>query len=160
MVTRFQTGGAFAPFAEPRLLELAYRVDRTDPPAAELEQAISVVVPGARVTTRPVRIFERQLSQPRFLAFLLGALGVLAVILTVVGVLGVVNHEVTRRTKEMGIRLALGADASRIRRLVLGGALIPALLGSLLGLSASLWFTETLRALLYGLSPQTRPCMR
>jgi ABC-type antimicrobial peptide transport system permease subunit len=68
-------------------------------------------------------------------------------------VLGVVNHEVVRRTREIGIRLALGADALRIRRLVVRGALIPAFLGGLLGLSVALWFTETLRALLYGLSP-------
>jgi ABC-type antimicrobial peptide transport system permease subunit len=80
-------------------------------------------------------------------------LAVLAILLTVVGVFGVVNHEVARRTKEIGIRLALGAEPPRIRRLVLAGALAPALLGGILGLSVSLWFTETLRSLLYGLSP-------
>jgi putative ABC transport system permease protein len=149
----FQKGGAFIPFSRAWGYYLAYRVDRADVPVADLTSVASAVLPGARVTTRPLQVFEDQLGQPRFLALLLGALGTLAMVLTFIGVLGVVNHEVVRRTREIGIRLALGADATRIRRFVLRGALIPAFLGGVLGLSASLWFTETLRALLYGLNP-------
>ena len=149
----FQKGGAFVPFAKPRFYIIAYRAESAAPQSNELAALVAAVAPGVRVTTRPLQVFERQLGQPRFLALLLGALGVLAVVLTLVGVLGVVNHEVVRRTKEIGIRAALGPDPRRIRRIVLSGALVPAFLGGLLGLSASLWLTEALRALLYGLSP-------
>ena len=149
----FQKGGAFVPFAKPRFYIITYRAERGAPQSSELAALVAAVAPGMRVTTQPLQVFERQLGQPRFLALLLGALGVLAVVLTLVGVLGVVNHEVVRRTKEIGIRAALGADPQRIRRIVLSGALVPAFLGGMLGLSASLWLTEALRALLYGLSP-------
>jgi len=149
----FQKGGAFVPFTKPRFYILTYRTDPDAPSIAALASIVTGVAPGTRVTTRPVQLFERQLGQPRFLALLLGALGLLAIALTFVGALGVVSHEVARRTREMGIRLALGADPARIRTLVLRGALLPAFAGGLLGLSASLWFMETLRALLYGLNP-------
>jgi putative ABC transport system permease protein len=150
---RFQRGGAFLPFSRSRFYIIAYRAERSDPTIAELTSIVGQVVPGTRATSQPLELFERQLGQPRFLALLLGVLAVLAILLTVVGVFGVVNHEVARRTKEIGIRLALGAEPPRIRRLVLAGALAPALLGGILGLSVSLWLTETLRSLLYGLSP-------
>jgi putative ABC transport system permease protein len=151
--TGFQRGGAFLPFSRSRSYIVAYRADPSAPTMAELTAIAGEVVPGTRATSRPLELFERQLGQPRFLALLLGVLAAIAILLTVVGVFGVVNHEVARRTKEIGIRVALGAETPRIRRLVLGGALAPALLGGILGLSVSLWFTETLRSLLYGLSP-------
>ena len=112
------------------------------------------VEPRAEVGINPVRPFERVLGQPRFLATLLGTLGVLTIVLTLVGVFGVVNHEAARRTREVGIRMSLGADAGRIRRLVLRRALGPAAVGVALGVGASLWWTRTLQSLLFGLSPQ------
>jgi ABC-type antimicrobial peptide transport system permease subunit len=77
---------------------------------------------GARVEP-----LERTLAQPRFLVALLGALA------SVVGVFGVVNHQGLQRTREIGIRIALGAEARSIGRLVLWRALLPTALGITLG---------------------------
>ncbi len=152
--TRFQRGGGFVPFGKrPTSWSFLYRVAGTSPSVKMLEATAAEVEPGTTVSARPLVIFERQLAEPRFLAMVLGTLGTVAVLLTLIGVFGIVAHEVTRRTKELGIRVALGADSTRIQRLVLKGSLLPAVGGGLLGLSASLWFTGTLRALLYGLNP-------
>jgi putative ABC transport system permease protein len=75
------------------------------------------------------------------------------VALTVVGLYGVVSHGVAQRTREMGIRIALGAETARIAALIVLQALKPAALGVALGLAASVWWTETLRSLLYGFTP-------
>jgi putative ABC transport system permease protein len=107
----------------------------------------------AEVTAAPLQVFERSLGQPRFLAILLGTLGALAIALTVVGLYGVVSHGVARRTREMGIRIALGAETMRIARLIVMQTLKPAALGVGLGLAVSLWWTETMRAFLYAFSP-------
>lgn len=133
-------------------VSIVVRADHDDAaPLSAARQIAADAAPAARVTFTPVRPFERTLGQPRFLAVLLGALSVVAVILTVVGVFGVVNHEVVRRTREVGIRMALGASAGRIRRFLLSRAIVPALLGVVAGTLASLWWTPTLEALLFGL---------
>jgi putative ABC transport system permease protein len=77
----------------------------------------------------------------------------LTVALTIVGVFGIVHHDVTRRTREMGIRISLGADARRILALVLSRALVPALLGMAAGVGVALWWTRALALLLFGLEP-------
>ena len=148
-------GNAFIPFdAEPRSFTLLFRPGRVDIPLQQVAAIVQEVEPRAEVGINPVRPFERVLGQPRFLATLLGTLGVLTIVLTLVGVFGVVNHEAARRTREVGIRMSLGADAGRIRRLVLRRALGPAAVGVALGVGASLWWTRTLQSLLFGLSPQ------
>ncbi len=111
-------------------------------------------LPNVGVTTRDFRLFETTLGQPRFLATLLSALSLLTIILTAVGVFAIVSHQASRRTREVGIRLALGASAAGIGRLVLGGALGPAVLGSAAGLAAAMWWTPTLQALLFRIGPR------
>jgi ABC-type antimicrobial peptide transport system permease subunit len=63
-----------------------------------------------------------------------GGLAVLALVLAMAGLFGVLSHLVSRRTREMGVRMALGADPRRIRRLVIGDGLRPVLSGIALGL--------------------------
>ena len=123
-------------------------------PLDQVRAVVHEVAPQAVVGGYPLRPFERVLGQPRFLAVLLGTLGVLTIVLTLVGVFGVVNHEAARRTREVGIRMSLGADAGRIRWMVLRRALGPAAVGVAAGLGASLWWTRTLQSLLFELSPQ------
>lgn len=146
-------GIAFLPLRTARSIGLAYRDPDRAVSEAQLRALVQEVAPGATVMARPFRPFERTLGQPRFLALLLGALGLVAVALTIVGIFGVVNHEVARRVREVGIRLACGADAGHIRRLILQRALAPAVLGILVGAGVSLWWTPTLRSLLVGLEP-------
>ncbi|MGH9409063.1 MAG: FtsX-like permease family protein, partial [Vicinamibacterales bacterium] len=150
----FQRGSGFVPFGKSSgPLSFLSRAPGGPATDKELQAVAAEIEPGTTVSMHPLEVFERQLAQPRFLAIVLGTLTAIAVLLTFVGVFAIVMHEVGQRTKELGIRIALGADADRIRRLVLRGALIPAVGGGLAGLSASLWFTGALRSLLIGVSP-------
>jgi putative ABC transport system permease protein len=74
--------------------------------------------------------------------------------LTVVGVFGIVSHQAMRRTREVGIRLALGASATRIARLMVSWTMAPAVGGCLAGVAAALWFAPWLQTLLYQVAPR------
>jgi ABC-type antimicrobial peptide transport system permease subunit len=91
-------------------------------------------------------------NQPRFLTALLSALSGMALLLAMVGIYGVIAYSVTERTREMGIRQALGAERSDILRLVLGQGLALALCGIVLGLAASLALTRLMTTMLYHVS--------
>ena len=143
------TGTGYQPFS-PSTMGSSSLVMR-DGSLDTIRSAVHEIAPGVRVTVSPVRPFERALGQPRFLATLLGSLAVVAMLLTVIGVFGVVNHEVVRRTREVGIRMALGASGARIRRFMLSRAIVPAGAGVGAGILASLWWTPALQALLFGL---------
>jgi predicted permease len=147
-------GTVFVPFGHaPRFMDVAIRVGERGPSLDEIQSAIQEAAPGARATLWPFRPFERTLGQPRFLAALLGTLNVITLILAAVGIFGVVNHGASRRTREIGIRLALGATAARIRRMVVTGALAPAALGMAAGAGIALWWTPALQSLLFGIEP-------
>ncbi|HEX6323567.1 MAG TPA: ABC transporter permease [Vicinamibacterales bacterium] len=152
---RFQDATAFVPLWAPqrRFVTWYWRGESTPAQRLAIRQAAASLVPRSTADIEPLRLFKRQLDQPRFLATLLGALAALAIALTVVGLYGVVSHGVAQRTREMGIRIALGAETMGIARLIVLQALRPAALGVALGLAASLWWTETLRAMLHGVSP-------
>jgi putative ABC transport system permease protein len=132
---------------------MAYKPTGGSIPVEQLQAAIQAVAPGATVTVRTYRPFERTLGQPRFLAALLGTLNGITLILAVVGIFGVVNHGAAKRAREMGIRMALGATAARIRRMVVTGALLPAALGIAAGAGIALWWTPALQSLLFGIEP-------
>jgi predicted permease len=86
-------------------------------------------------------------------AVILGALGVLALLLASVGVYGVMAYSVSQRRRELGIRMALGAQASQVLQLVLGQGMLLALIGLGLGLFAALGSTRLASAFLYGVNP-------
>jgi predicted permease len=86
-------------------------------------------------------------------AVILGALGVLALLLASVGVYGVMAYSVSQRRRELGIRMALGAQASQVLQLVLGQGMLLALIGLGLGLCAALGSTRLASAFLYGVNP-------
>jgi predicted permease len=88
----------------------------------------------------------------RFVTGLLGAFALLALVLAAVGLYGLVSYGVTRRMREMGIRLALGAGDHHMLRLVLGGGLGLTGVGVALGVIGSLALTRVLGSLLYGVS--------
>lgn len=93
------------------------------------------------------------LSRPRFTAFLLTMFAAVALALTVVGIYGVVAYTVNRRTRELGIRMALGAGRLDITGLVLKQGLRPALAGVAFGLAGAVGLTRFLTSQLYGVSP-------
>ena len=92
-------------------------------------------------------------QEQRFVMALMGVFALLALALAAVGLYGVIAYAVSRRTREIGIRLALGSDARRVRALVLRQGMRPAYAGVALGLGGAALLTRFLRTLLYGVAP-------
>jgi putative ABC transport system permease protein len=92
------------------------------------------------------------LARPRFHMLLGGIFAAVALLLALIGLYGVVAYTVTRRTHEIGVRVALGASREDIRALVVRGGLAPVLMGVVLGIAGALAFGRMLEALLYGMS--------
>jgi putative ABC transport system permease protein len=86
-------------------------------------------------------------------AVLSGTLGLLAVLLAVVGLYGVMSHSVAQRTREMGVRMALGASRSDVLRLVVGHGLRLTFIGVAVGLVLAFAATRVIAAMLYGVNP-------
>ena len=91
-------------------------------------------------------------SEPRFRTFLLSLFSVLALLLAMLGIYGVLSFAVAQRTHEMGVRMALGADGGRLRRLVVMQGMKPVLIGMGLGLAAALGLVRLISSLLFGVS--------
>ncbi len=90
---------------------------------------------------------------PRLTSFFLGVLGVISILLAAVGLYGVMAHAVSQRTREIGIRMALGADREGVLQMVLRRGLLLALLGVAAGLAITLAATPMIAPLLYRVSP-------
>ncbi|HZM91548.1 MAG TPA: ABC transporter permease [Blastocatellia bacterium] len=95
---------------------------------------------------------DSTLWQQRIAAGLIGVFGLLALGLSAIGIYGVISHSVAQRTREIGIRMALGADARGVRRMILRQGLILAMTGVLVGLAAAFALTRLMSSLLYGVS--------
>ena len=98
-------------------------------------------------------ILAESISQSRFYMLLLGTFATVALLLAAIGIFGVMSNAVAHRTREIGIRLALGAESGHVRGLVLREAFMLAVLGIVLGLIASLQLTTFLATLLFELTP-------
>ena len=94
----------------------------------------------------------RSIDEQPFYAGLLGLFAVAALVLAAIGVFGVAWYAASRRRREIGIRLAIGADARRVERMMLSREIRPALLGIAAGLAGSLLLARVLRKLLYGIT--------
>jgi predicted permease len=95
----------------------------------------------------------RDLAPRRFGLALLAGFALTALVLTIVGIYGVAAYSVSQRVPELGVRLARGADRSRILRLVIGDVLGQVLAGVVIGLGLSLLATRALRGLLFQIAP-------
>ena len=117
--------------------------------------------PNVRVVrVRPFReLLAAPLARPRFNAFLIGAFGVTALLLAGIGLYAVMAAHVRQRHAEIGIRLALGATAADVRRLVLGEGLRLASVGALVGLAAAVAASRALRGLLFDVHPLDAPSL-
>jgi putative ABC transport system permease protein len=93
------------------------------------------------------------MSHRRQVTLLLSAFAGVALILAVVGIYGVMSHAVSQRTREIGLRIAMGASPSLVLRMVLGRALVVSVLGVALGIAGALALTRWLANWLYGVTP-------
>ncbi len=94
-----------------------------------------------------------QIAPTRFYLTLIGTFALLAMVLAAVGLYGVIAYTVTQRTREIGLRVALGADNRGIVRLILGQGLAPTVLGITVGLGVAAATVRVLRSILFGIQP-------
>jgi ABC-type antimicrobial peptide transport system permease subunit len=92
------------------------------------------------------------LFPPRMAALLLAVFGLLALVLASTGLYGVVAFTVSRRVREVGIRMSLGADAGAVVKMVLKGAMALVLVGAVIGLVLTAGLTQLISQFLYGVS--------
>jgi predicted permease len=125
-------------------------------PARHLLKTVDARLEPLTITTQNDLIrFSAQGYQ--MTAELVGALGLLGLILTAVGLYGVVSYGVSQRTRELGIRMALGAGRGDTMRLVLREVAMLGLIGVLAGIPLSLWATRMFSSLLFGVRPWDIP---
>jgi predicted lysophospholipase L1 biosynthesis ABC-type transport system permease subunit len=98
-------------------------------------------------------LVDRAVSPRRFFVLLISAFAMLGLLLAALGVYGVISYSVSRRTQEIGIRMALGATASKVQFGVMGGTLRLALIGVALGTAASVAVARGIASLLFGTQP-------
>jgi putative ABC transport system permease protein len=123
--------------------------------AAPFRAAVSRFDPGVPVPDlRPMPgEIGRSVQTRLFQASLLSAFAFIAVLLATVGIYGVVSYSILQRRKEIGVRVALGADGQDIRRLVFQNGMIPVVVGLIVGLLAAVLFSRLMTSLLF----QTHP---
>jgi predicted permease len=114
--------------------------------------ALNPNVPITRIQTGREGLAE-SLAQPRFHTLLLSVFAGLALLLAAVGIYGVISYSVTQRAREVGIRMALGAQQSDVLRLIVSQGMRLTLVGLALGLGGAFALTSVMSNLLYGITP-------
>jgi predicted permease len=132
---------------------------RTNSDPANMAQAVRAEVlnidknqPVYGLQTLDQRI-QQTIADARSLMFLFSSFALLALLLSTIGVYGIVSYSVNQRTHEIGIRMALGARAADVMKLIMRNAFWLSVVGISLGIAGSLAVTRFLRTLLFGISP-------
>jgi putative ABC transport system permease protein len=151
-------GQYYVPYAQRSNNTDLFIVVRTDGDPSSLAPSVRGAVatvdrdlPVYRVTTME-RMVADSMSQRRFSMFLFGVFAALALALAVVGLYGVMSYAVAQRTHEIGLRMALGAQARDVLRMVVGQGMWLVAVGLGLGLLGALVLTRLMSSLLYGVS--------
>jgi predicted permease len=139
-----------------RTMTLAIRTDGDPttliPNIRQAMREVGPLLPLGEIQTME-HVTATALAQPRFTAMLLGLLAIVALVLASLGVYSTVSVLVTERTREIGIRVALGAERRSILRLVAAEGLVLAAVGLGVGMGGALLLTRLLEGLLYGVKP-------
>jgi ABC-type antimicrobial peptide transport system permease subunit len=140
-----------------RTVTFAVRSDRTGNEGFlnEVRQAVWSVnasLPVASVRSMQ-EIYGQALARTSFTLVMLGIAGAMALVLGIVGIYGVMSYAVSQRRREIGIRLALGAQQSELRRMFVLSAMTLAGIGVAIGLAAAVALMRLMKSLLFGISP-------
>ncbi|MYD88338.1 MAG: FtsX-like permease family protein [Acidobacteria bacterium] len=123
-------------------------------PIGLLKQQVWRLDPQLPVTVHALDdVVAATLAQPRFITMLLAAFALLAVLLAGAGLYAVVAYETSARTREIGVRVALGATRGAVIRHVLGRSVLQSFAGTVLGLLGAVALTRLLAPPLYGIAP-------
>ena len=98
------------------------------------------------------QVYSASLGSRRFNVILIGFFGITALLLATAGVFGVMAYSVSRRTREIGVRVALGASSGETLRMILGQGLLTICIGVVIGIAGSLFLTRTVASLLFGVT--------
>jgi len=149
---------AFSPLAQQDALEDAWLVVRTTGDSSNTPAAVRAELRDidntlpVTVQTMPEQLAE-VLARPRFQTLMMAIFSLLALVMAAVGVYGVASWSVAQRTREIGVRMALGAAPGDVSRLVLRGAVGPLFTGVVTGTAGALATTRYLESLLFGVKP-------
>jgi predicted permease len=140
-----------------RAQSVTYLVRSALPPStvsATLRDVVRAVDPDVPLEVRAMdEVVRGTLSDRRFTMLVLTAFAALALLLAVIGIFAVVSYSVAQRTREIGVRLALGSTPARVRTMVIADALHAVVPGLLLGAALTMASAGVLRTMLYGVSP-------
>ena len=110
-------------------------------------------LPVFNVTTLDEQMAGEE-AETRFAAILMTTYGTMAMLLAAIGIYGVLSYQVTRRTREIAVRMALGASRVDVHRMVVRDGMVPAVAGILVGLAGAAALSQLLRGLVYGVQPR------
>jgi predicted permease len=142
---------------QPRRVSVAIRSERagTESLLTQVREAVRSVnadLPLAQVRTLD-EVYAQSMARTSFMLVMLAIAGAMALLLGAVGLYGVLSYAVSQRRREIGIRLALGAQAREIQRLFVRRGLVLAGIGIAVGMVGSAGFTRLMQSLLFGISP-------
>jgi predicted permease len=148
----------YVPYRQHKQRHMTFAVKtEADPAALVASVRASLAALDPDVPIYAVRSQEAQndmaMGEERLFARLVSSVAVIALLLSCLGLYGTLAYSVARRTGEIGVRMALGANHARVVRMVLGESLLPVLTGAAVGLAVVLGASGLVRAMLFGLEP-------